>query len=290
MVAISRFISFRKRELSIVHPFHSQMQSLKANMPTPSIPKITVSSQEHGTRELEDWDCIDSLDLPLFESTLQHLHDHGTLPPDSVSKEDQNSVGESHVSAREIEDAKARVATWVEKLLATAEGEQQRGATDGPRRQIRIYIVDGFLLYPEPPLTSKAPSTTSGSTYPHSQDALTHLHALTAALLDPKLFIPSTRQQTLARRAARSGYVTLEGFWTDPPGYVEDVVWPNYVRYHAWMYKTNTSGATGEVEQFDDQACRNEGIQVCPGNGTWSMPEVLEWAVQRVEKAVEDKL
>ncbi len=238
------------------------------------IPVINVTSKEFGTRKVQDWDCVDSLDLPLFEHTLRYLQSHGSLPPDSVSKEDQNSVGESHVSSQEIEHWKSKVRSWSEPT-----GRRIRDSQD-MQKEIRIYIVDGFLLYPPPP------SPTQTNVYPHTQEALNHLHDLTQSLLKPKLFIPSTREQTLARRAARSGYVTLEGFWADPPGFVEDVVWPNYILYHSWMYEDgNVDG-----EHFDEAICEKEGVKVCPGLGQWTMPKVLDWAVQRLREAVEAKV
>ena len=235
------------------------------------VPTINVTSKEFGTRELQDWDCMDSLDLPLFEHTLRHLHDHGSLPPDSVSKEDENSVGESHVSSEEVEEWKLKVKSWLEDC---GQGRSQESKLE--QKQIRIYIVDGFLLYPP------APSPSQANTYPHTQEGLNHLHGLSQTLLQPRLFIPSTRQQTLTRRAARSGYVTLEGFWTDPAGYVEDVVWPNYILYHSWMYKD------GDVdgEEFDDKVCESQNLNVCPGGGHWKMPRVLDWAVQQIKESI----
>ncbi|KAJ9608663.1 ribosylnicotinamide kinase [Cladophialophora chaetospira] len=257
-----------KVSLAILH----QDDSYKTDK---DIPVLSVTSNEFGTRELQDWDCVDSLDLPLFEHTLRYLHDHGSLPPDSVSKEDENSVGESHVSSEDVEEWKTKVKSWLDDR-----GQAGKQESKLEEKQIRIYIVDGFLLYPP------APSSSQANTYPHTQEGLNHLHGLIQKFLQPKLFIPSTRQQTLTRRAARSGYVTLEGFWTDPPGYVEDVVWPNYILYHSWMYKDgNVDG-----EEFDDKVCESQGLKVCPGGGQWKMPEVLEWAVQQVKESIEARV
>ena len=33
-----------------------------------------------------------------------------------------------------------------------------------------------------------------------------------------------------------------------------------------------------------------EGIQLCPGGGSWDMKMVLAWAVDRVKEAVTDKV
>jgi len=232
------------------------------------VPVIRVSSPEFGTRDLQDWDCVESLDLGLFEDTMRHVQRFGRVPEGSVSKEDQNAVGESGVSDEEV----ASLKKVLEERLTGALG----GAGTG-EREIRICILDGFLLYPPPPSTTSASSTTSQPTQ------LTHLHHLSQALLLPRLFLPSTRSQTLSRRARRSGYVTLEGFWTDPAGYVEDVVWPNYARDHGWMY------VDGNVERGvldEDRLLREEGIVVCPGSGAWEMGRILDWAVDVLGKVV----
>ena len=68
--------------------------------------------------------------------------------------------------------------------------------------------------------------------------------------------------------------MTLEGFWEDPPGYVDEVVWPNYLREHAWMFEG------GDVDQgaLTEEVGR-QGIFVGPGKGEKGMGELLDWAV-----------
>jgi nicotinamide/nicotinate riboside kinase len=222
------------------------------------------------------------LDLPLFERTLSHVRDHGTLPPDTSSKEDQNSVGESGVSEAEVEQFREQVQEWFDGLTRRAGGQK------GSRTEIRICVLEGFLLFPPPPPSEAKPTTTTTTTTPNdlsstSASQLAELYQLSRTLLSSRLFLPLQREQMLARRLARSGYVTLEGFWADPPGYVEDVVWPNYARDHAWMY------ADGDVDRgiFKDQV---DGVDVCPGRGTWTLKQCLAWAVAQVRAAVEEKV
>ncbi|KAH0544845.1 hypothetical protein FGG08_001074 [Glutinoglossum americanum] len=112
-----------------------------------------------------------------------------------------------------------------------------------------IFLLDGFLLYPphlNPPL-------------------LPHLHT--------KIFLLTTLTTLLARRANRTGYVTLEGFWEDPEGYVERVVWVNYVRDHGFLV-----GEGGEVRR---EVAEGLGVRV-QKEGGWRMEEVLEWAVGEI--------
>lgn len=238
------------------------------------VPVISVSSTEFGTRDLQDWDCVESLDLDIFEDTLRHVQRYGTVPPGSVSKEDQNAVGESGVEDDEVNRLREEVRDRLGLEKNKASGERER--------EIRICILDGFLLYPPPPPSSASSSTSSSPTTP-----LTHLHNLSTSLLQPRLFLPSTRTQTLTRRARRSGYVTLEGFWTDPPGYVEDVVWPNFARDHAWMY-TDRDVEAGTVDE--ERLLRDHGVRVCPGRGEWDMSKVLGWAVDVLVKAVGERM
>ncbi|RVX75778.1 hypothetical protein B0A52_00134 [Exophiala mesophila] len=247
------------------------------------VPVRRISSQEFGTRDLQDWDCVESLDLKLFEDTLCHVQAHGVVPEGSVSKEDENSVGESGVSDEAVEQHGAQIREWFQGLTS--------GLSDvDTLRDVRICVLDGFLLYPRPPSPpppglSSSPTSTST---PSSEDPLSQLHRLTSTLLSPRLFLPTTLPRLLHRRLNRTGYVTLEGFWTDPPGYCQDLVWPNYVRDHAWMYVGgDVNGGEGV---FDQKVLAQEGITVCPGAGAWPMSQVLDWAVEKVWAEVERRI
>lgn len=120
----------------------------------------------------------------------------------------------------------------------------------------RIAIMDGFLLYSQ---TMKEVRN----------------------LLDLKIFLRTDYKTAKARREARSGYVTVEGFWEDPPGYVDDVVWPNYVKDHSFLFKN------GDVEgEYDMQACHDAGILPLSGNAQNNMTKTLEWAYQAIQDAL----
>lgn len=114
----------------------------------------------------------------------------------------------------------------------------------------RLCLLDGFLLY--------APSM--AALQPH---------------LDVKLFVRASYAKAKARREARDGYVTIEGFWSDPPGYVDKIVWPNFVADHAWMFDD------GNVEgEFKHDVLQREGIKVQPGVGVDAdMEGMLKWMV-----------
>lgn len=178
---------------------------------------------------IQDWDCLESLDLTMLSDSLRYIKDNGRSPPDLESKEDQNTTGPVDVDEAHIDD-------WSHRARSLS---SQYGSTT-------IAFIDGFLLY--------------------SQD-MKHIRDL----FDVKLFLWSDYQTTKQRREARSGYVTLEGFWEDPPGYVDRIVWPNYVHDHAFLFKD------GDVEaDFDEAACHAAGVQPVPR--AMNMTKTLDWA------------
>jgi nicotinamide/nicotinate riboside kinase len=96
------------------------------------------------------------------------------------------------------------------------------------------------------------------------------------ALLDIKLLLRVRKAKAIGRREARDGYVTLEGFWKDPPGYVEKSVWPNYVEEHRWMFE----GGRVEGGELDRGVMEREGVLGMVGRGEdVEFGETLEWYV-----------
>ena len=85
----------------------------------------------------------------------------------------------------------------------------------------RFVIVDGIMLFNEGSPLIATPSATPDSANP----------------LDLALFVRAPYFDLLKRREARAGYVTLEGFWVDPPGYFDDIVWPGYVKSHSYLFE-----------------------------------------------------
>ncbi|MCJ1480489.1 ribosylnicotinamide kinase [Schaereria dolodes] len=195
---------------------------------------------------LRDWDCAASLDIPGLVKTLKYVKSNGHLPEELVSKEDQNEVGDSQVSVEIVHNLKTSVADWVENGKGRGKLAEER----------RMVIMDGFLLFGE-------------SVKPVRQS------------VDIRILLRAKYQKAKERRESRSGYVTLEGFWEDPPAYVDKVVWPNYVEEHAFMFEN------GDVDGVvDEEVVRRLGVKVCPGEGEWDMTRVLEWAVEVVQDAL----
>ncbi|OAG07071.1 P-loop containing nucleoside triphosphate hydrolase protein [Paraphaeosphaeria sporulosa] len=189
---------------------------------------------------IQDWDCIDSLNLPQLQQTLAYIKEHGRSPPDFVSKEDQNSVGEHGVGPDAVENAKVRI----EKVVKEVSWKR------------RICVVDGFLLFSD---DMKA----------------------VRELFDVRMFLRTSYATAKRRREARSGYVTLEGFWEDPPGYVDTIVWPNYVHDHKFLFVDE------DVEkELDESVCRRIGLEGMPRDAEENMERCLEWAVGVLEKVI----
>ena len=136
-----------------------------------------------------------------------------------------------------------------------------RAAARGPSSDAHtpVVIVDGFLLL--------------------SQE----MHRI-RSLFDVKLLLQADFATAKARREARAGYVTLEGFWEDPPGYVDKVVWPNYVKDHAFLFED------GNVEgELKGKLCGELGIRACPREAQSDMTACLRWAYDIVEEALREK-
>ncbi|PBP21665.1 nicotinamide riboside kinase 1 [Diplocarpon rosae] len=217
-----------------------------------------------------DWDCAEAISVPDIVKSLAHIHKEGTFPvsssslshryehgvpfqsepdilinsqPDLDSKEDQNSVGKCPVSDDTIGALKARVKTW------TKPGNLGHGILNDSKKAVRLCIFDGFLLY------SKALQPVQSQ-------------------IDVKLFLRVSYAKAKARREARTGYVTIEGFWQDPPGYVDKIVWPNYVEDHSWMFEG------GDVERsLKKEVLEEWNIKSQDGSPDLDMETTLKWAV-----------
>lgn len=123
-------------------------------------------------------------------------------------------------------------------------------------------LLDGFLLYSPPKFAD------------------------VMSLLDIKFFLQVSRSRATQRREARDGYVTLEGFWKDPPGYVDKIVWPNYVEAHRWMF------VDGDVEsgRLDWGILKERRILAQEGGGTdFDFEVTLEWIVGEVMRTLEER-
>ncbi|KAK6845198.1 nicotinamide riboside kinase 1 [Apiospora arundinis] len=195
---------------------------------------------------LLDWDCAAAIDIPGMAKALSYIRQHATFPPFVDSKEDKNSVGQCPVSDAKREEMRKKVEAWTQSgqpghdvLLQSQQGEG-----------LKICLLDGFLLYSR-----------------EMQEVMDQL--------DVKMFLLVSKAKATQRREARDGYVTLEGFWKDPPDYVDKIVWPNYAESHAWLFKK------GDVEgELDGAVLEDKEILAQRGQGLdVDMETTFEWTV-----------
>ncbi|KAN0070602.1 P-loop containing nucleoside triphosphate hydrolase protein [Elaphomyces granulatus] len=281
--------------------------------PDDKIPVTTTSSGQL----IQDWDTIGAIDLPCLSSALSYVRQHGALPPRLKSKEDQNEATDSGVNAARVERWRTKVG---ERVSEQGSGRQRLGRGGDPT----LVFLEGFLLYAPP--AAEDPD---------------HILRPIHNQIDLHLFLPAPYNLVKSRREARSGYMTIgpaptpsrkpdgddadekskwetadlekgndgdlpRNFWTDPPGYVDDIVWPRYVEDHAWLLLPqdevkeveSRGGECGqpqarkalpidELLKIVGQGANvrtDAGVFVAPGHGMRPMTEILDWAVKEILK------
>ncbi|KXH33750.1 nicotinamide riboside kinase 1 [Colletotrichum salicis] len=164
----------------------------------------------------------------------------------------ENGTFPCPVSDDKIAAMKAKVEAWLQP--------GKRGHAIFTEGKLNVCLFDGFLLY------CKEMETTM-------------------ELIDIKLFLLVSRAKATQRREARDGYVTLEGFWQDPPGYVDNIVWPNYVDSHSWLFEN------GNVEgKLDADVLSEKNIKAQVGKGLdIDMETTLEWTVDTIITELEKR-
>lgn len=196
----------------------------------------------------------------LISSFLMVTHRCTTTNPNRQpfvdSKEDSNSVGQCPVSDAKREEMRKKVEAWTQPgqpghdVLA----QSQQPGGEG----LKICLLDGFLLYSR-----------------EMQEVMDQL--------DVKMFLLVSKAKATHRREARDGYVTLEGFWKDPPDYVDKIVWPNYAESHAWLFEK------GDVEgELDGAVLKEKKILAQQGRGLdVDMEMTFEWTVNTLLEHLE---
>jgi nicotinamide/nicotinate riboside kinase len=196
-------------------------------------------------RELQDWDCLDSVDIEGLKSMLRYIKEHGRVKDGFESKEDKNAVGDVKIDGGAVE-------RWRGKFKGIL-GDEKRNDS------LRIAIIDGFLLYSEDVKQLRD-------------------------LFDVKILLKADYATVKMRRERRKGYVTLEGFWEDPEGYVDLVVWPNYVKDHSFLFQDS------DVDGIVDQDLLNRlGISAMPTDAVGNMTACFDWACSLLSKSMEQQ-
>ncbi|KAL2046804.1 hypothetical protein N7G274_000822 [Stereocaulon virgatum] len=204
---------------------------------------------------VQDWDCAGAMDLEKFEGVLRAVKgwkgDEGLEGLQGLLRQGNFEGEEGPMDG--VHGVKGISAGVVERLRREVEGWEER-----VRRGRRIVIVDGFLLVGK------------------------SVRERIAGLCDVRVLLTARFEDAKTRRESRNGYVTLEGFWEDPEGYFDRVVWPNYVHEHGYLFEE------GDVEGIVDEVRRREEGVVILGLGL-TLEEMLERVVEELKKALGDK-
>ncbi|KAJ5369782.1 uncharacterized protein N7496_005874 [Penicillium cataractarum] len=268
-------------------------------------------------KTVQDWDTSAAIDTSFLAQALSYVRIHGHLPPRLQSKEDQNENAGPCVSDDLVvelrRDVEARIAAAeqgsIRPTLVFMEGFLLYAPPEGFEYKSKTKGGDGEL------------QGVGDEHYPTDHSVLRPVHAQ----IGLPLFLPAPYSTVKARREGRSGYVTIgpapeppttvtatvlndqqqkqqpqqeidldgeddrppQNFWTDPPGYVDDIVWPRYVRDHAWLLVDGDSQGEkeGDIVQRVGEGVDvrlDVGVKVAPGKGAVGMEVVLRWAVEEV--------
>lgn len=247
--------------------------------------RIPYTTTKSGTK-IQDWDTAAALDIDSLAQALLYVKQSNKLPSQLQSKEHQNQVTDSGVADALVNEMREHVTNKLaEANLSTTSNDS---AT--------IALMEGFLLY-------------SGK---DDKGPLRSVHDI----IDLPLFLPATYTNVKTRREARSGYATIgpqptyeevmakganasgeesksldsegkdepQNFWVDPPGYVDDIVWPRYVEDHAWLLIQDDSVEGDLVARVGEgvNVRSGAGVLVAPGKGEARMDVVLKWAVDEI--------
>ncbi|KAG0262784.1 Nuclear actin-protein involved in chromatin remodeling [Mortierella polycephala] len=171
-----------------------------------------------------NWDCPEAIDFDGLIATLTHVKELGYFPEDFNSLEDKNPVGSKEFSTPIPQQDLDRMR---DMILGSSNRHLDITRT-------KFVILDGFILY---------------------------VNALLRETIDIKFFVTAPYQVLKERRESRKGYATLEGYWEDPPGYFDDVVWPNYLIYNGPLVKLADALEAG---QDSGMYCSNASSRTDP--------------------------
>ncbi|KAI9321177.1 hypothetical protein DFJ73DRAFT_605530, partial [Zopfochytrium polystomum] len=139
---------------------------------------------------VQHWDCPESLDMDSFVKCLQDVKS-GAMNI-SILGDNRPVISDNDIPSEDRPGLDAASAALLAALTATS----------GDNGSMDLVLVDGFLLFDDPRVLQE---------------------------LDVLIFLHAPYEVLKSRRDSRAGYVTLEGYWADPPNYFEKFVWPAYM-------------------------------------------------------------
>lgn len=217
---------------------------------------------------MRDWDCAGSLDLERLFAVLRGVKGGGGGEGEGEGRVRQGNFEGGDGDGDGVHDPlKSNSGTITRETIARIRAQRNQMPPPTNRQPPPLVIVEGFLLF--------------GRSIP----------APLRELFDVKILLRASYGDAKARRERRNGYVTLEGFWRDPEGYFDEVVWPGYVREHGGLVGREgggyVEGPPGEGGGDGGGGGGGGGMGVWVSDPGWGLEECLEWIVGVVGRVVE---
>ncbi|KAK6360352.1 ribosylnicotinamide kinase [Orbilia blumenaviensis] len=250
--SISRLLrdAFTSTALTATPPVCTILHADDFYIPDSELPIIELGNTG---QQVQDWDCPEALNFPLFISSLKHAKQFGALPDSHQSFEVTHAVGVDESILKLANEAggngKEKILSLEKEVVKWLRGIEEKQGT----KVERVVIVDGFLIF--------------GKGVPEELKEE----------FDIKLMIRTPYEKAKQRREDRAGYTTMEGFWQDPPGYFELLVWPAYVRQHGYLFKDDDMDTGVLTEEAFSGGLRT------PIETDLSLMQTLEWAVETLQ-------
>ncbi|KAJ2063974.1 ribosylnicotinamide kinase [Coemansia sp. S146] len=166
----------------------------------------------HADIGVQDWDCPQAVDMPRLVREIRNVRRQLECP-EAYNSDKLDDIRDHFASqwANPSKDVDRLVSA--EALASIKEQAlHSLGVADASQVPFSIVLVEGILLF-------------------HDGDQSSEHHPGTVC--DTGVFIYAQYDTLKTRRESRTAYATVEGVWTDPPGYFDALVWPNFVKYHA---------------------------------------------------------
>ncbi|KAK6345473.1 ribosylnicotinamide kinase [Orbilia javanica] len=247
--SVSRLLrdAFTSKSLTQTPPTCTILHADDFYIPDSELPIVELG----GTgQKVQDWDCPEALNFPAFISSLRHAKQFGRLPDSHQSYEVTHAAGVDEsllkLANEDGGDGRERILGLERMVVGWLKGVEEELGT----KVERVVIVDGFLIF--------------GKGVPEELKEE----------FDVKLMIRTPYEKAKQRREDRAGYATMEGFWQDPPGYFELLVWPAYVKQHSYLFHNGDMNSGVLTEE----ALRS-GLRT-PAETDLTLMQTLEWAVE----------
>lgn len=224
---------------------------------------------------VQDWDCAEALDLERFGKVLREVKEgggggdggdvlRGLVRQGGIEGGEGEGDGDGVHRPTTTSGNAVNDGSIVSEATITRLRKEIHTSYPPTLRNRQIVIVEGFLLF--------------------GKSLHLHNHSPFSSIFDLKILLRASYEEAKRRREGRNGYVTLEGFWKDPEGYFDRVVWRGYVQEHAWIFEGgDVEGRVKEnLGEEEGDGKGDTGVRVGPlvDGLDW----VLEWVLGELSK------